>query len=383
MTRTLRSFALFTLATAVLSSGSAEAQGVLSGQGFGYPPGQVSVRALGTGGSLGSFDPQSGLNPAALGLWGRPGIYAEYAPEFRRVTFAGARDRTTVSRFPTAGAALRLGTAGMLGVNVTTLLDRTWATQFADTQILGDDTLAYIARSRSEGAMNDVRLGAAWSFSPRFQAGIGVHAITGQNRRFLGIEPVNCPDCDSLAAPSRVSYGGTALSAGILWQPLRQVAIAAAGRRGNRLTAYVEDTVVSRATAPDQASLAVRFDGITGVALAASWRWDGWSRMDGLGSDSVHVSDSHDLGVGAEVQGPRVGSAVVPLRVGFRWRTLPFGLGGEPIRERAFGAGLGVPFAQNRATFDLSLQTARRRASGDSAAREIGWTVGLGLFIRP
>ena len=42
------------------------AQGALSVQGFGYPGGELSTRALATGGSLADFDANSPINPAAL-----------------------------------------------------------------------------------------------------------------------------------------------------------------------------------------------------------------------------------------------------------------------------------------------------------------------------
>ena len=378
-TRLLRAPAVVALLCA--SAARAAAQGTIAAQGFGYPPGQLSARALGTGGSFGLLDPQSGLNPAALGAWGAPGLYVEYAPEFRRITLQGERNRSRIMRFPAASAAVRLGGRGMLGLSATTLLDRTWATQFPDTQVFGVDTLAFISRSSSQGAINDIRLAVAWALARSFQVGVGAHAITGENRRFLGIEPVNCPRCDSLAAPSRVSYGGVALSAGLVWQPLRQVTLGAAGRKGGRLTTYVDDTARTRADVPDQVGLALRYEGITGASIAASWRWDGWSRMNGLGSESVHVSDTYDVGVGVELQGPRFAGAALPVRAGFRWRTLPFGVDTSTVRETAFAAGVGVPLAQNRAALDLTVQTARRDAGG--LARELGWTVGVGLFIRP
>src|SRR3954462_7822521 len=47
--------AVFAAASTVISSG-AFAQGTLSTQGFGYPPGQLSARVLGTGGGLTEFD---------------------------------------------------------------------------------------------------------------------------------------------------------------------------------------------------------------------------------------------------------------------------------------------------------------------------------------
>ena len=52
---------------------AAGAQGSLSRQGFGYPPGELSARSLATGGALGEFDPQSPINPGSLAAWGDDG----------------------------------------------------------------------------------------------------------------------------------------------------------------------------------------------------------------------------------------------------------------------------------------------------------------------
>ena len=88
---------------------TAAAQGSLSTQGYGYPTGELSTRALGTGGSLAEFDPASPINPAALGswgaspinsairsVWGRTAFTAQYDPEFRRVT-AGTGSQTSAA----------------------------------------------------------------------------------------------------------------------------------------------------------------------------------------------------------------------------------------------------------------------------------------------
>ena len=70
--------------------------------------------------------------------------------------------------------------------------------------------------------------------------------------------------------------------------------------------------------------------------------------------------------------------------MGGRQRTLPFGLGGADVRERAYSAGAGVPFAAGRALFDLALQRASRSLEGSSVdASERAWTVSIGLTVRP
>src|SRR6185312_14916219 len=48
------------------SAAALGAQGSLGLQGYGYPGGELSTRALATGGALGDFDANSPINPAAL-----------------------------------------------------------------------------------------------------------------------------------------------------------------------------------------------------------------------------------------------------------------------------------------------------------------------------
>ena len=89
------------IAAILLVAGSvpAVAQGALSVQGLGFPPGQVSTRAEGSGGSTADFDPLSSINPAALASVGITSLFLQYAPEFRRVTAGAGTARTPPRAF--------------------------------------------------------------------------------------------------------------------------------------------------------------------------------------------------------------------------------------------------------------------------------------------
>ena len=67
----------------VLAS-TARAQGTLSTQGLGYPPGQLSTRAASMGGSIGEADPLSPLNPAALVMLLTPVVALQADPEWQK-----------------------------------------------------------------------------------------------------------------------------------------------------------------------------------------------------------------------------------------------------------------------------------------------------------
>ena len=93
------------------------AQGNLSTQGFGYPTGQLSTSSLGAGGGVGEFDPESGLNPAALASLTRPMIHLQFDPEFRSVSTPAGTDHTTTMRFPLLSAGLPISSSFVLGLS--------------------------------------------------------------------------------------------------------------------------------------------------------------------------------------------------------------------------------------------------------------------------
>ena len=81
MTRTTVTAALLL----ALSATAAGAQGNLSTQGFGYPPGQLSTTAMSLGGGPAELDPSSAINPATPSLWGAVILFMQYEPERRTV----------------------------------------------------------------------------------------------------------------------------------------------------------------------------------------------------------------------------------------------------------------------------------------------------------
>jgi hypothetical protein len=61
----------------------ARAQGTLGAQGFGYPPGQLSVYSRAVGGATAEEDPLSPINPAAIAFLQRGGLYLQSEQENR------------------------------------------------------------------------------------------------------------------------------------------------------------------------------------------------------------------------------------------------------------------------------------------------------------
>ena len=371
----------------------AGAQSSLSAQGFGYPPGQLSTRAIGLGGSMAELDPTSPRNPSSISRWGRPGLYMQYDPEFRRVRSSGGRDGTLNIRFPLIGGATRVERRFHAGIMISTLLDRTYTTESTETQPVDGSPLVATTVYESGGGLNDVRLALAYELSPELSIGLGGHVVTGENRVNIsttfdrdGFVPVT--------QTSEVNYSGTAFSAGVNWLPGGDVAVAGSLRLEGSLRASRDEVQLDEGRLPSRAGLSLAYTGVRGAAFAAGVNWEQWSKI-GMGSEDVRGQDTREIGIGVEVEGPRVRSAIVALRGGFRTRDLPFGvvveLGDTPgsgttfTSERAFSLGAGIPLATfggvSRAMFDIGLQRASR--SGFAGVSESAWTLSLGLAVRP
>ena len=127
------------IATLVATGGlatRAAAQASLSLQGFGFPTGQLSSRALGTGGSLGEIDPLSPINPASVSLLTSRIVYFQAEPEFRTISSPTGDDHTRTDRYPNVFGAIPIFGGAVMSLGSSTLLDRTSTTVFTAPQLL-------------------------------------------------------------------------------------------------------------------------------------------------------------------------------------------------------------------------------------------------------
>jgi hypothetical protein len=375
--RLAASGALLACATHVL-----QAQANLSGQGLGFPTGQLSARAMGTGGAIAETDPVSQVNPAALAFIGTATLFFQIEPEYRSVVTGGVTDKTTTARYPLFAGVIPLGSDWAVGISSATLLDRTWTTVTQGNVVFGTDTVNSTIVNGSSGSINDLRLAAAWAPSTYVRLGLGGHLISGSDRVFAGLSFDN-PAYSSFADSSTLGFDGGAVSGGIeLIAP--KLAIASASfRKGGNLNATRSDTALGSARVPDRLGFSLAFIGAAGTQIAARTSSDKWSALNGLRRGGSIAVDAWDTSVGADIAGPRLGSQPLMLRVGGRWRTLPFevGPGNNKVKEQSFSGGLGAAFGGGRVLTDISLVHARRDAG--IATSERAWTLSIGLGIRP
>jgi hypothetical protein len=383
---------------AALLPASLAAQGSLSGQGYGYPTGELSSRALATGGSLAEFDPASPINPAALGSWGaspinswqrqwwgRTAFTVQYEPEFRRVTSGGVTQSATLPRFPLLAIGLPIRERFQLGLSAATLLDRSFSTEVPASILIGGQPVTGTQRIDVRGSIADVRLGGAYNVARRLSVGVGGHLLTGQNRVVSGRTFTDTTEFGTVSDSTTVDFSGVAVSAGAELRLVRGFSVAASYRKGGTLRAERNDTTLRSAKAPDRLGVGVRVDRFTGASFTASYATTKWTNMNGLGASTLSVFDSPELSAGLEALGPRLGANQLLLRLGGRRRTLPFGVGGGEVKETAFAGGASAPFTGGRAVLDLGLQRATRSPDGGSlaGASERAWTLSVGLTVRP
>lgn len=367
---------------AMVFAGTATAQGTISTQGFGYPAGGLSTRAAAGGGAFAEFDFASPRNPSSLLGWGRGGAYFQYDPEFRRLETPGGSESGSIPRFPLAVAAVQIGTRTIVALSFTTFLDRTWATNVRNTQVLGPDTVQYEEFVESVGSISDIRVGVGYSLSSSVGIGFGVHGFTGTNRMRLERQFDDSLTFGILARNLTLGYLGNGVSAGATWRPDPTVAVAVSARAGGSFDLRIGDTVVASGRVPSRIGAAIRYDGLPGASVGISAERTDWSRMGELSPSGNYAAfDVWEYGLGAELAGPRMGGVPALISVGYRSRDLPFSVTGSRVPERIFAAGLGLPLAGPRVILDFGLQRASRGSV--DGMRERSWIASFALTIRP
>ena len=375
---------LVALALLAAATSPLGAQANLSGQGLGYPQGQLSTRALGTGGAIGETDPLSLVNPAALAFTPATTLFFQIEPEYRKVVVGSLTDNTTTARYPLFAAILPIGSSWAVGITSSTLLDRTWTTSVDSSVVFGTDTVSSTFLFGSSGSINDLRLAGAWTPNTYIRLGLGGHLISGSDREFVGRQFVNNTAFASFADSSTLSFDGGAVSGGIEVVAPKLLVASASYRWGGTLNARRNDTTLARGRVPDRLGLSLAYIGIEGTEIAARTSYNKWSELNGLNQGTTPPAvNAWDSSVGAEVAGPKLGSQPLMLRLGGRWRTLPYEAGPtfQKVKEQTFNAGFGLTMASGRVITDVGLAHAHRDAGIGIIER--AWTLSIGLGIRP
>lgn len=368
--------ALIALPAAVLG-----AQSNLSGQGFGFPTGQLSTRAYGAGGSLAEMDPLSPVNPASIAVIGSRILFFQLEPEFRTVTTANGSEGTTTARYPVVLAAIPVSGTWVVSLSSSTLLDRTSSTSFTTTQLITPiDSVAMTTTFKIDGAMDDIRLATAWTPANWLRLGVGVHAIAGHNLISVAQSFADSSQFSAFTQQRTLGFSGLAGSAGIQLVS-KSVVASASGRLGGTLRLSSSDSILTTAKVPNRFGASIAYIGIANSAIAIRTSHDSWSALGSLGTPGLRGVDAWDTSVGADIAALRYTDRIVYFRGGARFRTLPFQAAGANVSEKSVSGGMGTNFANGHVLTDFALiRSARDAAIG---ASEKAWTVSIGISVRP
>jgi hypothetical protein len=360
-------------------------QSNVSTQGYGYPQGQLSSRALALGGSIGEIDASSALNPASIGRLTSRTVIFQIEPEYRSVTAPSGTDKTTTARYPLVNIGVPFGERWVIGVSASSLLDRTWQTSRADTQTIGGDEIPTTIDLTSQGAINDLRLATTWTNRRWLYIGVGFSGFTGRNV-LTTIEQFDDSAFAAYSADQVLSYGGSAVSAGVqvLSQRLSSV-FGLSYRMGNSLHVRAGDSTLARGKVPSRFGASMAYTGLQGTVLAVRVARDQWSKMTPMllnAASGENAHDSWDLGAGAELTGPRIIGQTFLIRTGGRARTLPFEAAGKTVTEKVASFGTGVNFGGGRMSADATILRQWRNADLPTVS-ERAWTFSLSLTARP
>jgi hypothetical protein len=325
----LRTGAL-TMAVALLPQ-LVQAQGTISGLGFGSPINGMSTRSAGTAGAFVEFDALTPINPSSIGGLARTVLSAQVEPEHRTLSLGAVRDRTASQRLPVIMIAFPARRGVAVALSARGFLDRSYTTTTTGSAVIDGRTLPTSEVLTMRGAIGDIRGAVGWQINSRFRVGLGGHIFTGENTAARERTFADTLRFGSTLDSSKVTFIGTAISLGGEAQLFKGVSATLSYRAGNGFDARIRDTTRASGTVPAR---------------------------------------------------PRYRGYPVMLRAGFARNQMPFSISAEQVNETRIGGGLGIPIARENASIDFSIQRANRVLNG-SLAREAAWLLGAGVQIRP
>ena len=368
-----------------LGATSASAQSLLASRGLGLVVEPRTTRSSSLGGvSLGLPGAEiSWTNPA--GAVGLPagGLTASFQFDDLTTDYVGSEASATIARFPLILAAFPFGSRWAVTAGLGGFLDQNWTFERRDSLLIEGDTIQDLDRTASTGGVGRIRVGAGYRLLNRLSIGLGVDVFTGGVERTDGriFEPNLNPQC----CRRRWDYSGVGVMGSVDWNPTDALSLSVGGSAGGTLDADPRDSTA----APFSSSIPAAVD-VGGTArlapsllVAAGARWTGWSSVDDELSAVGGARDATSFHGGLEWDALRVGARVIPLRLGARSATLPFGgsLGGDErwSREVAFTGGTGLTLGGGAMSADLGLERGTR--SGETGVDESFWRVLVSVSV--
>jgi hypothetical protein len=352
-------------------------------RGLGFPGRELTARAMASGGAFGLFDPESSLNPAALGAIQTVTSIFTINESFRHEENPAGTASTRDTRFPLLMVVgpVRQSRAA-LGLSYSNYTSRDFTVATAHTIDLRGVPVGVVDSFSSRGGLSDLRLAGAYRLQSRWLVGAGFHVITGSNR-LDSRRSFNDPNFLSSRQTAEVSYTGVGVSAGIIRQFGRRFAVAALARSDGHLNVDRDSTPVGKIDLPYTFGLGLRWQPASKLDLAAHTLVRTWSgaNSDLLQQGGTGSQNTLEVAAGLEFTPDPKRPFSKPLRLGARYAQLPFPfIAGDQGHEFSISAGSGFRFAQQRAGIDLTAEYARR---SEGAYSERGLLVLIGISVRP
>ena len=375
---------LLLLALLAAAPSLAEAQSSQFGiRGLGQPGRPYSARAAGTGGAFGLFDPESGLNPAALDATTTVVAGFTGAQSYRSVDNPAGSESLRESRFPLiafAGPVKRFPM--VLGLSYASYTDRDFTVATADTVAIRDVLVPVSDTVSSRGGISDLRFAGSYRVGPGWAVGASFHVLTGSSRMAFD-RTFSDSSYDRVSQRAELSYGGVGASIGTVRQLGPRLSVAALIRSDGDVGVDRDSTPAYEVDLPWTFGVGFRFRASPRLELATQGLFRTWrgSNSDLLLQGAPGAKNTVEVALGGEYVGDPRRPFRRPLRLGVRYGTLPFPLlGGPQPKEFAASLGSGARFAQQRGGIDLGVEYFRRSA-GDYS--ENGVTVTVGVSVRP
>ena len=355
-------------------------------RGLGYPGSGYSARARAMGGATALFDPESALNPAAVGSLAEMTAAFSLLNDSRTVTNPGGTGSVRGMRFPLFSVAGPLRNAPLsFGVSATTYMSRDFASVANDTAVIRGLPTPVLDSLTAEGGINDLRATLAWRVDARTMVGGAIHAYTGVTR----IRRASVYEDTGYVAVrerSEVSASGAGVDLGIIKRLAPHLTMAAVLRSDGSVTVRRDSLTATDYTVdlPWSAGVGIQLRATPRLLLAAQGRWAGWHSANGgiTGAGGVGAVNTWELGAGGEFIRNLDRPYRLPLRFGVRHALLPFPLAaGHDPKETVASFGTAFLFAQGKGGADLTLERAWR--SDGNGFTEHAWLFTLTATLRP
>ena len=370
---------ILTLVTPTVGSAQSSQFGV---RALGLPSFPFSIRAQGSGGAGGTFDPSSAVNPASLFLVTRPIASINLIQNWRTTENPYGDAVGNDTQFPLFLAGGRISRLLSGAVSASVYADRTFALSTRDTVDLRGVPTETFDTLVSKGGMNDIRLAGVYR-GRGFALGAGVHLITGTNR--LAYRRVfGDPDYARVETKGELSFAGLGFSAGIIVEPNRNLLIGASARVDGDVTMNIDTLTLGTLPLPMTLSGSVHWAPTGRFSIGGHVISQSWGRLDQPLKDREGTGAANTLSVSAGFELGRSAQTMdrFPLRMGIRWASLPFPLenGQDQGSEFGLNAGTGFAFGGGRGVIDMAVERIWRKQ--DPGYSERAFAVKLGVTIR-